>query len=146
MVNAFQKYSASASGLDINDNAIQYARSHFPRCNFYSSSFHIFQPTETYGFVYSSELIEHVRELEIYMQVIKRLTRAGSYVYITTPDIGSKNVPNSITEWDVFSPPHHVQFFKERNLELLFRRHGFKQIKRFSDKKAGLKVLFERAA
>ncbi len=146
MANAFQRFGSRAAGLDINDKAVNYARRNFPRCDFFSSSFHVFNPPDTYDFVYSSELIEHVSELQLYMDLLKRVTRIGSHVYITTPDIGSKNVPPDVVDWDVFSPPHHVQFFDESTLALLFLRHGFTQKRRFPDKKAGLKVLFRRDA
>jgi len=146
MVNALQRMGAAASGLDVNAQAIAYARAQFPACRFYSESFNAFEATQTFDFVYCSELIEHVSELSEFMQMLRKLTHLKSRVYITTPDLGSQQVPQPITEWDVFVPPHHVQFFKEANLAQLFRQYGFEQEKRFPDRKAGLKVLFRRVA
>ena len=144
MVDAFRRLGARACGLDVNAEAIAYARRVFPRCQFLSQSFDEFQPATTFDFVYSSELIEHISTLEDYMAVLRRLTHSGSHVYITTPDLGSNQVPQPITDWDVFAPPHHVQFFNEQNLALLFQQHGFAQVRRYADQKAGLKVLFRR--
>lgn len=144
MVNAFRQLGARASGLDVNAEAIAYARGKFPRCRFFSESFDQFQPAEAFDFVYCSELIEHISNLGEYMTLLRRLTHAGSHVYITTPDLGSNQVPQPITDWDVFVPPHHVQFFNEQNLALLFQQHGFVQVRRFPDQKAGLKVLYRR--
>ena len=89
-------------------------------------------------------MIEHISELAEYMQLIVRLTHLNSHAYITTPDLGSPNVPRPVMSWDVFAPPHHVQFFNGRNLAFLFNRYGFEQIRKFPDQKAGLKVLFKR--
>lgn len=144
MVNAFRLLGAQASGLDVNPEAIAYARRQFPRCTLFNASFEQFQPPTSFDFVYCSELIEHVSTLGEFMALLRRLTHAGSHVYITTPDLGSNQVPQPITDWDVFVPPNHVQFFNEQNLALLFQHHGFVQVRRFPDQKAGLKVLFRR--
>ena len=123
-----------------------YARQSFPRCHFDCVSFDQFTVTEPYHFVYSSELIEHVSRLDDYMDLMVRLTTQGSRVLITTPDLGSPRVPADVTQWDVFGPPYHVQFFRRSNLALLFERYGFSEREVLPDRKAGLKVLFERTA
>ncbi|MGB1883265.1 MAG: class I SAM-dependent methyltransferase [Gammaproteobacteria bacterium] len=144
MAGAFQRFGADASGLDIDRQAIRYARARYPKCNFYCQSFEDFEVDRPYDFVYSSELIEHVARLDNYMDLIRRLTHAGSHVLITTPDLGSPRVPTPVTDWDVFGPPYHVQFFDRDNLALLFERAGFSEVRVYGDKKAGLKMLFRR--
>ena len=132
------------TGVDIDPNAIAYARQHYPKCTFYCESFDRFEVTQTYDFVYSSELIEHVARLDHYMDLIQRLTHPGSHVLITTPDLGSPKVPTPVTDWDVFGPPYHVQFFKRDNLTRLFAGCGFGAVRCYPDRKAGLKMLFRR--
>ena len=46
--------------------------------------------------------------------------KAGSPVYIATPDLGHRAVPHNIAAWDMVYPPEHLQSFNRKNLELLF--------------------------
>lgn len=136
----------SATGIDISRNAIDFASTRFPRREFACESFESLAGAATaYDFVYSSEVIEHVSNLPLYMEALRNLVREGAYAYVTTPDIGSPRVPADLATWDVFSPPRHVQFFQEHNLARLFETYGFRQVKRYRDGKAGLKVLFQRS-
>ncbi len=146
MAGAFAHFARASHGLDIDVEAIAYARRRYPRCVFHQASFDRFVPDGRYDFVYSSELIEHVARLDEYMDLVRRLTAPGGHVFITTPDIGSPRVPADVTRWDVFGPPYHVQFFDERALATLFARYGFTTLRRFPDRKAGLKMLFRREA
>ncbi|MFC1672701.1 methyltransferase domain-containing protein [Pseudomonadota bacterium] len=138
-----------ALGLDINPNALEYARAHFPKCEFHCGTFDDFAGGKIgqFGFVYSSEVIEHVEDVEAYMRFLVEITEPGAKVFITTPDIGSTQVPENVTDWDVFSPPVHIQFFTEATLAQLFTRFGFTPIKRVSDRGgAGLKMLFRKTS
>lgn len=150
VVNGFHRVLArEAVGIDINPNAIEYARAHYPACTFECGTFDDFKGGKigTFGFVYSSEVIEHVEDVEAYMAFLVEVTDPGAVVYITTPDIGNNKVPEDVTEWDVFSPPVHIQFFTEDILARLFQRYGFSVIKRVPDPGGcGLKMLFRKTA
>ena len=61
----------------------------------------------TFDFVYSSEVIEHVGDIKAYMNLLERITHKGSFIYITTPDIGSRNRPENVLDWTPFGPPQH---------------------------------------
>jgi 2-polyprenyl-3-methyl-5-hydroxy-6-metoxy-1,4-benzoquinol methylase len=145
MTDALRAIGGEASGLDVNTEAIGYARHNFPKCTFYCASFDAFREPQQYDFVYSSELIEHINGIDEYMNLLRRITANGGHVFITTPDLGSPVVPDDVTTWDVFAPPHHVQFFKQANLERLFRNYDFEPVRRFPDRKAGIKMLFRQA-
>ncbi len=143
IVNALTTFGAEGHGFDVDESAIAYATRTFPKGHFFASSFEDFQDhSETYDFVYSSEVIEHVAELSTFMELLKRVTRPGGYVYITTPDLGSPRRPQNLLDWDVFSPPIHVQFFDEHMMTRLFDRYGFVRKRKFHDSKVGLKMLF----
>ncbi len=145
MVDAFRFWGARAVGLDISAQSIAYARSTFPRSTFYCEPLERFLERDlTFDFVFSAEVIEHVTRLDAYVEFLRRVTRSGGRLYITTPDIAAATVPAEITDWDVFDPPRHVQFFCENNLRLLLHRHGFDFVRRYRNRKAGLKVLFRK--
>jgi len=140
-------FARAAVGLDINPNAIEYAKAHYPDCEFHCGTFDDFKGGKigTFGFVYSSEVIEHVEDVEAYMNFLVEITDPGAAVYITTPDIGNAQVPEDVTEWDVFSPPVHIQFFTQETLAALFARFGFEVIKHIPDRGGcGLKMLFRK--
>ena len=131
--------AATSTGIDISDNAVAYARRRFKRPVFLCKSFvELLKTDRRYGFIYSSEVIEHVSDVNLYMRVLQHLTRPGGYVYITTPDLCHPRTPANIEEWDVFVPPVHVQFFSHKTVTCLFNRYGFKIIKFYRNRKPGL--------
>ncbi len=135
----------TATGIDISENAIRYARSRFSRPEFLCQSFtELLQSPRSYDFIYSSEVIEHVSDVNLYMRVLQHLSAPGAYIYITTPDAGHPGVPVKISEWDVFTPPVHVQFFNRRNAALLFERYGFRIRKFYTNRKPGLIFLAQK--
>ncbi len=139
----------TAVGIDINPNAIDYARAHYPKCEFHCGTFDDFSggKLEPFAFVYSSEVIEHVEDVEAYMRFLVEMTETGGRVFITTPDIASNQVPEDVTAWSMFSPPVHIQFFTQETLTHLFGRFGFMPIKRVPDRGGeGLKMLFRKAS
>ena len=148
VVGGFKAVGArEAVGLDINPNAVDYARKHFPKCEFHLGTFDDFAGGRIgrFDFVYSSEVIEHVEDVQAYMRFLTEITEPGAKVFITTPDIAAAEVPDDVTAWDVFSPPVHIQFFTQATLAHLFARFGFTQVKRIPDRGgAGLKMLFRK--
>jgi len=139
--------ASSATGIDISENSIAYARSRFKRPSFVCCSFVELEGLDKqYGFIYSSEVIEHVSDVNLYMRVLARLAAPDTHVYITTPDSGHPKVPADITQWDVFNPPIHVQFFNRKAATILFDRYGFKILKFYKNRKPGLVFLARKTA
>ncbi len=129
----------SSTGVDINSNAIAYADKRFHRPKFLCIDFvDLLNHGIQYDFVYSSEIIEHVSDVNLFMRVLYGLTKEKGYAYITTPDLGHPKVPHNIADWDVFNPPVHVQFFSKKTVKKLFEKYGFEIIKIYKNKKPGL--------
>ena len=138
----------AAAGIDLNPAAIAYARAHFPRCEFHTGAFSDFAGGSigAFDFVYSSEVIEHVADVEAFARFLAQVAAPGAAVFLTTPDLGSPRVPADVTRWDVFGPPVHIQFFTESVLARLLERFGLVPVRRIADPRgAGLKMLFRRA-
>lgn len=145
VVYALSLVAHSAVGMDISENAIAYARSRFTASRFICCNFaELLHTDRHYGFIYSSEVMEHVSDINLYMRVLERLAVPGGHVYITTPDSGHPQVPDDIAQWDVFCPPIHVQFFNRECATLLFARYGFKILKFYRNKKPGLVFLAQK--
>ncbi len=137
VVNAMRRLGARASGLDISAPAIAYARAAFPRAAFYEEDFKVFLGREQqFDFLHSSEVIEHIGDVNGYMRFLAAIARPGARLFMTTPDIGHRVVPDTVTDWDMLSPPRHVHFFTESTLETLLNTHGFDLVKRYYKKNA----------
>lgn len=145
MVDAMRLMGADAYGIDLGSAEIAYATNNFPKCTYTQISYDNFQTEKKkFDFVYSSEVIEHVGDLNQYMSLISNITISGGAVYVTTPDIGSKNRPNNVLSWGPFDDPQHIQFFDEKSMTVLFEKYGFKVIRKVRDKKTGLKMFFRK--
>jgi 2-polyprenyl-3-methyl-5-hydroxy-6-metoxy-1,4-benzoquinol methylase len=132
----------SSVGVDINQKAVTYAKKKFNSVNFYCKDFHdLLKSNKRYDFIHSSEIIEHVSDVNLYMKTLSHLTNTKGHVYITTPDLGHPKVPENITEWDVLCPPIHVQHFTKKTVTILFKKYGFDIIKFYKNKKPGLVFL-----
>lgn len=147
VVEAMRRRGAWAAGLDIDARAIAYARGHFPDCAFFCEDFATFAARGlVFDFVYCSEVIEHLPDLDGFMRLLAGALRPGGRVFLTTPDIGHRRVPADVTAWDMFSPPRHVQFFDVQTIRILFARYGFEILRRYPNRKPGLQVLARRSA
>jgi 2-polyprenyl-3-methyl-5-hydroxy-6-metoxy-1,4-benzoquinol methylase len=135
----------SSVGIDISENAIAYANQRFKRANYYCMDFvQLLETTDKYDFVYSSEVIEHVSNINLYMITLTHLVKKGGYAYITTPDLGHPKVPKNIIEWGMLCPPIHVQHFTQKTAGTLFKRYGFTIVKFYKHKKPGLIFLAQK--
>ncbi|MHA1538460.1 MAG: class I SAM-dependent methyltransferase [Alphaproteobacteria bacterium] len=144
-VSALGRIARRAIGLDISENAIAFARTAFPRRTFICADFRESGlASDSFDFVHASEIIEHVNDLAGFMAFVTRVTRPGGCVYVTTPDIGHPAVPADVRQWDVFTPPGHLQFFDRDTLTDVFARSGFVARRHYRHRKPGLQMLFRK--
>ena len=137
VAEAMRRLGARTAGLDISPGSIAYARDAFPKVRFFEETFETFLARdETFDFIHSSEVIEHIGDVKTYMTFLAGIARPGAKLFLTTPDIAHPTVPEDVTAWDMFSPPRHVQFFSEATLTRLFDTYGFDIVKRFYKKGA----------
>ena len=117
IVESLRQVGADSYGFDINSNSIAFAKSNYPKSKFFLNSYDtISEFPDFFDFIYSSEVIEHVSELDAYLELIKKVSQPDAYVYVTTPDFSSVRRPANVLEWGEFAPPEHIQFFSEKNL------------------------------
>lgn len=146
MVEAMRRCGAArAMGLDISPQAIAYAAKQYPKNRYFGENIEAFRCREmAFDFVYSSEVIEHVPDVNAFMHGLSTSTRPGGFLYITTPDIGHWRVPEDVTSWGLFDPSQHIQFFDKGNMRILLERHGFEPRRFFFKIQPGLQVLARR--
>ena len=145
MANAFSRMGAQATGLDIAEASVAYARKHFPACEFYCESFSDFRKRRlSFDFVFSTEVLEHLPGPGDFMATLQAVTKPGGYVYIATPDAGHPAVPLDISQWGDITPPEHLQFFNRENLSNLFSRYGFAVARAYKKLKPAHSLIFRR--
>ena len=143
MVEAARENGWEAVGVELDPASVSYAQTHYPAATFVQGtveSYHA-QAPEPFDFVYSSEVIEHVTDVNAFVGAAAALLRRGGYLFITTPDIGHWRRPRDLMRWDGFSPPSHCLYFRPANLKRLLERHGFDVVKRDWAFKPGIKML-----
>ncbi len=145
MANAFRRLGAEAHGMDISENSIAYAKNSFPDCTFHCESFTSMAKSDLiFDFIFTTELLEHIRGPREIMELIVSISRPGTIVYLATPDTGHESVPVDISSWGDICPPIHIQWFNQSNMALLFDNYGFKLVRTFTKKTPALSMLFQR--
>jgi len=145
MANAFRRLGAEAHGMDISENSIAYARNHFPDCTFHCENFVGMAKSDLeFDFIFTTELLEHIPGTQEFMEMIVSFSRAGTIIYLATPDAGHEAVPTDLSSWGDICPPEHIQWFNQTNMEQLFSDYGFKLVKAFTKKSPALSMLFQR--
>jgi SAM-dependent methyltransferase len=145
VVEAMRRAGGRAVGLDISPQSVAYARRHYPENEFFCERLEEFaRRNRTFDFVYSSEVLEHLPDVNSAMAALAKIARPGGHLFVTTPDIGHWRVPKDVVSWELVNPPLHLHYFNHGNLRLLFTRHGFTIVKKRFKLKPGLQVLARR--
>ena len=145
VAEAMRRVGGSSVGIDVSENSIAYAKRRFPKCEFAAATLEEFaRRGRTFDFIYCSEVIEHVPDLDSFVAALAQICRRGGKLFVTTPNIGHWRVPKDILSWDVVDPPRHVRYFTYASLRILLERYGFVIRRKIFKVKPGLQVLAER--
>lgn len=74
------------TGVDPDTERIAQARQQYPQVAFEVGDLIAWDPRRQFDLVVSCEVIEHLRDKNSYVDTIKRITRPGSWVLMTTPN------------------------------------------------------------
>ena len=145
MLAALCRFARSGVGVDLSENSIAFARKHFPRQEFFAEGLREFaRRRRRFDFVFSSELIEHLRSPDEFIDTVRTITRPGGMVYLSAPDAGHPKTPTDLSQWADICPPEHLQWFNATNLAMLFDQNGFAPAKRERTSKPAHSVFFRK--
>jgi SAM-dependent methyltransferase len=132
----------TATGIDIDPDAVATARGQFPGCAFHVSDIAgLAARGERFDLVYCAEVLEHITDVRAFMAALSALTRDGGLLYLTTPDAGHVRVRNHFLAWDEVKPPEHLCWFSKNALRHGFGTAGFR-IERFQyNLKPGIRMV-----
>jgi 2-polyprenyl-3-methyl-5-hydroxy-6-metoxy-1,4-benzoquinol methylase len=74
------------TGVDPDAERIAQARQHYPGVAFEAGDLLAWAPQRQFDLVVSSEVLEHLSEKRRYVEVLKRLTKPGGWILVTTPN------------------------------------------------------------
>ena len=104
-------YSAnSVDAIDVHKGALDYAQHVYahPRLRFScGSALNLPFPDESFDFVFSSQVIEHIMSSEVFLSEIKRVLKPQGFCMVTTPNqklfspVGDNLNPHHINEMDL---------------------------------------------
>lgn len=122
-----------AMGMAISENALRLARQQFPMCRFESLNVDgaICAPANTFSAVWSTEIIEHVFDVEGFLGEIFRILAPGGILILTTPYHGLlKNLLICLIKFDRHFDPagSHIRYFDRKGLDRCLKKTGFEPI------------------
>lgn len=87
-------------------------------------------PRGAFDVVFCSEVIEHIREPDPFVDILRHALSDDGVLLLTTPDgdAVSPHLPNAMLA-PVLSPGQHVILYNARSIETLLRRHGFTDVR-----------------
>jgi len=139
---AAMELGLKAHGIDIDAEAIMDCQQRFGIKHFNAIS------TEAYAqlgnkadIIYTSEVIEHVHNPDVFVQALRDILNKDGVLYLTTPDMGHFTLPKDITKWEAVKPPEHIVYFTKKGIKILLEKHGFKIEKFFFSLKPGIKLI-----
>jgi len=109
----------AVTGVDLSEEAIVYAREHhaLPALEFRSLA--KYQPRQGfYDLITSFQVIEHVKELDAYLQTIHQQLAPGGLALISTPNRDTRLYPFQ-KPWNIW----HLTEYSPRSLEKLLKKH-----------------------
>lgn len=147
IAEAAREKGFEAHGLDIDPVSIAYAKEHYPGNTFFLGTTEQYADrVEPFDLIYSSEVIEHVPNVQSFVAAAARLLKPGGYFFITTPDISHWRRPKDLVSWDGFAPPSHCIYFNPKSLRGLLARHGLEVVRTRLALKPGIKMLCRKIA
>jgi 2-polyprenyl-6-hydroxyphenyl methylase/3-demethylubiquinone-9 3-methyltransferase len=129
----FKEMGFAPQGIDISHNVIRFAREHHPGITFHEGEVQQLLPAHVGEFqaAFSSEVIEHLFDVEGYLKCVNRLLKPGGTLVVTTPYHGwLKNMIVDTFNYSKHYDPagQHIRFFDKKSLGLCLRRCGFEPL------------------
>lgn len=121
----FTRRGWEATGIDISDKAIRYARSKGLNC--YNATPETFHPERKFNAIILSNVLEHLERPKETLMIIKDWLFNKGVIYIRVPNTESIVLPNRYQSFiGDLHPFEHFFYFSHNNLKLLLDKAGLK--------------------
>lgn len=142
VANAGRILGYQATGIDLDKVSINVAKDRFARSKFLASSPIEYSKTEhSFDLVFCTEVIEHTPHIIEFAKSLRKLTKTGGVLYLTTPDANHWKVPKDFVSWKEVKPPEHIIWFNKSNISRLLGDAGFEIQKIYWNHRANLRLI-----
>ena len=126
MVGAAARRAWDASGLDLNPDAVAWARTHVSKQIDVGALDTFDAPESSFDCITLLDLIEHVADPRAELGPVARALRPGGLLVIVTPDAGSLVSRAFGSHWlEMKRAPEHLHFFSRHGLTRVLAAAGF---------------------
>jgi SAM-dependent methyltransferase len=80
----------------------------------------------TYDAITMWHVLEHVHDLQRYIQQLKNLLKETGKLFIAVPNYTSKDAAIYQEYWAAYDMPRHLYHFSPRSMQVLVEKHGLK--------------------
>ena len=144
-VEAARLSGFEATGIEIDAESVETAARLYHENRFVQSTVEAFaEQGEQFDLIYTTEVIEHVPDIDAFARALAALTAPGGLVFLTTPDVGHWRRPKAFLQWAEVKPPEHVSWFSQPSIKALFLRAGFSRVGFRLCMKPGIRMVAER--
>lgn len=132
-VEVAQIHGWDASGVELNEYAVRWAREHVSDRILHGTVATIDAPDDTFDCVTMFDVIEHLPDPREELREIWRVLRPGGLLVLVTPDAGSIVSRALGDNWlEMKRAPEHLHFFTVEGLAALLALNGFTAFERQS--------------
>ena len=125
VVKAAEEAGFEAHGVDIETGGIEYGKNvlglEYLACGELADQRY---PDSHFSAISVYDVIEHVPDLQAFVNELKRILAPNGVIDIGTPDIGHWRVPRQLSTWKEFKPSEHLYYFDRTTLGRLFIDNG----------------------
>jgi 2-polyprenyl-3-methyl-5-hydroxy-6-metoxy-1,4-benzoquinol methylase len=123
-----KKYCKEYIGYDVSKEAIEYGKSNFNLSLYTDNYLDTIHKENFYSDVFLWDVIEHLKEPELYLKKIAEELCEGGRIYLTTGDI-SRFIPKiQGKKWRLIHPPTHLHYFSKKTITKILNNNGFEII------------------
>ena len=142
VVRAARILGYQSTGIDLDVGAVETAKKNDSSSEYVAQDPVSFSKAgKAYDLVFCMEVIEHTSNAREFAESLRRLTKKGGVLYLTTPDAGHWKVPTDFTSWKEVRPPEHIIWFNKNNIRKLFEDSGFEIIKIMKYHRANIRLI-----
>ncbi|MDP3888554.1 MAG: class I SAM-dependent methyltransferase [bacterium] len=129
-----QKENWEIYGLDLSPTPVKKAKKRLGTKNIFNVGLEKAKFKDCYfDLVTIFQTIEHVDNLEKFLNEIHRILKPKGVILITTPNASGWQAKIMGSSWFAYRHPDHLSFFNFENLRTLLKKKGFVNIRAFKD-------------
>ena len=126
-LNLIKHNFKKVSGFDVSKTAVEYAKKNF-KLDVFNDDLKEKKIDNKVDITCAWDVIEHLKDPDIYLKKVNKITNLNGLIAITTGDVGSYNAKFSKKNWRLIHPPSHIHYFSKKSMTAILENNGFEII------------------